>query len=333
MSTTTASTVEAPVRRPATSSLRRVILSIALLTVVLSGMLLAFALPGLHAGPHHLPVALVGSGTTTQTVERQLDREQPGAFAVAREPDAASARTAILHREVYGAVVFDGPQIEVMTASAASPAVAQLLTAFGQEIGAAHHVRVSVADVRPIPAQDPHGVGLAAGSLPLVLGGWATALVMLLLVKGTWQRLVGAFGFAVVGSLVLTAVEQFWFGSVDGNYLLTSAGVALGIAATTWAILGLRAALGNVGLAVGAILVVFIGNPLSGLNGAPELLPAGWGTLGQLLPPGASGTLLRSTAFFDGHGSLGAVVVLLCWLALGLVLFFWGERRGSGARR
>jgi hypothetical protein len=54
----------------------------------------------------------------------------------------------------------------------------------------------------------------------------------------------------------------------------------------------------------GAVIIVLIGNPLSGLTSAPELLPTPWGTAGQYLPPGASASLLRITAFFHRHGGL-----------------------------
>lgn len=47
---------------------------------------------------------------------------------------------------------------------------------------------------------------------------------------------------------------------------------------------------------------MLLGNPLSGLARGPHWLPNGWATLGQLLPPGASGSLLRANAFFDGTG-------------------------------
>jgi hypothetical protein len=50
------------------------------------------------------------------------------------------------------------------------------------------------------------------------------------------------------------------------------------------------------------------------------MLPGWSGTLGQLLPPGAAGSLLRSTAFFDGHGALPHATVLLAWLVLGALL-------------
>ena len=84
--------------------------------------------------------------------------------------------------------------------------------------------------------------------------------------------------------------------------------------------LGMGSVFGRVGLAVGALLALLLGNPLSGLNSAPELLPRGWGELGQLLPQGANATLLRSTAFYSGAGATTAVVVLTCWAVVGAVL-------------
>jgi len=59
---------------------------------------------------------------------------------------------------------------------------------------------------------------------------------------------------------------------------------------------------------------------VSGLTSAPELLPQPWGAVGQLLPPGATGTLLRSVAFFDGAGGAVAAWVLGAWAAGGLLL-------------
>ena len=82
-----------------------------------------------------------------------------------------------------------------------------------------------------------------------------------------------------------------------------------------------RAALfGRAGVVLGALLMVLVGNPLSGVSSAPEPLPQPAGALGQLLLPGAAGSLLRSTAFFDGAGATGPLVVLAAWVALGLAL-------------
>lgn len=79
-----------------------------------------------------------------------------------------------------------------------------------------------------------------------------------------------------------------------------------------------------------------LGNPLSGLTSAPELLPSPWGSIGQLLPPGATGSLLRDLAFFHGHGTAQPIVVLVCWLIGGLALYVAGvlkDRASTSGRR
>jgi hypothetical protein len=89
--------------------------------------------------------------------------------------------------------------------------------------------------------------------------------------------------------------------------MANSGAIALTVAATSLSILGLESLLGYAGLGLGAGAMMLIGNPLSGTVTAPEMLPGWSGTLGQLLPPGAGGQLLRSTAFFDGHGATHSV--------------------------
>ncbi len=190
--------------------------------------------------------------------------------------------------------------LSVFTASAASPAVAQLMKNLASALQATRHTPVPVDDVSPLPARDPAGAGLAASAFPLVLGGWIAAVVLMALVRGRSRRLAGGFVLAVVGALTFVAIEKFWFGTVAGNYFLISAGVALGIAATTWTILGLRSVFGNPGLVAGAVIIVLIGNPL------------------------------RITAFFHGHGGLHPALVLTAWMA-DVALYLLGE--GTGQRR
>lgn len=96
--------------------------------------------------------------------------------------------------------------------------------------------------------------------------------------------------------------------------------LALGTAAIGTVLLGLRHVSGVPGLGVGAAVVMLLGNPLSGLTSAPEMLPTGLGTLGQWLQPGATGSALRSVAWFDGAGAGPALLTLGAWLAVGLVL-------------
>jgi MYXO-CTERM domain-containing protein len=77
--------------------------------------------------------------------------------------------------------------------------------------------------------------------------------------------------------------------------------------------------------------MMLVGNPLSGIATAPELLPSPAGAIGQLLPPGAGGTLLRSTAFFDGAAAGRPLTVLAAWALLGLAAIWLGSRRRRAA--
>jgi hypothetical protein len=71
---------------------------------------------------------------------------------------------------------------------------------------------------------------------------------------------------------------------------------------------------------IAALTMVLVGNPFSGVGSAPELLPEPVGAIGQLMPPGAGGNLLRSTGFFDGAGGADHVIVLVVWVLCGIGL-------------
>ncbi len=71
-------------------------------------------------------------------------------------------------------------------------------------------------------------------------------------------------------------------------------------------------------------------NPLAGIATTSAWLPSGLGTFGQILPPGAAGTLVRSAAYFDGAGGFVALSTLAAWIVVGLVLYVVGMRRAVG---
>ncbi len=316
---------------PALSGWRKVPVLVVGLTALLVAMLTAFALPAVNSGPHKVPIAVAGPQQAAAAVAGRLEHVRPGAFRVTVVPDAEAARARIDDRDAYGAVVLPaapGARPQMLVATTASPLIAAALRTLAPLLDpASAHSGVTVTDLHPPTAGDPYAVGLSAGALPLVLGGYLAATLIVLLVHGAAQRAVAAFGFSLAGGFALTALLRYGFGVIDGHYAATSLAVAFSTAATCWTIMGLRAVLGNAGLALGAAAMIFLGNPLSGLSGGPEWLPPGWGTFGQYLPPGAGGTLLRSTAFFHGSGSAHALVVLTCWLLGGLALFTYGTLR------
>lgn len=70
--------------------------------------------------------------------------------------------------------------------------------------------------------------------------------------------------------------------------------------------------------------MMFIANPLSGMATGWQWLPSPWGFIGQLLPIGSSGTLIRSVAFFDGEGIGMPLSVLFNWVIVGVALTIGG---------
>lgn len=292
---------------------------------LLAAMVTAFALPAANSGPHDVPIGVVAPAAQADRLSQQLD-----GFDVTRYDSSDDAREAIEHRDIYGALIVEGRNVDAMVASAASPTVATAISAIGTRVSQTVGGTSQTVDIRSFPPDDPKGAGLAAGALPLALGGWISAMVIMLLIHTPGARVLTALGVSVVGGLVLVATLTYVIGTFDGNYWMTSLAAMLGIAATCFAVLGLRELLGGAGLGIAAILLIFLGNPLSGLASAPEMLPTPWGYIGQLLPPGATGTMLRDVAFFNGNGALHAIVVLVCWLVGGLALYLlgvWRNRR------
>ena len=103
--------------------------------VVVALVLVLFAWPSARLEPRDLPVGVAGPAPAAAGLEKRLGAQE-GAFDVHRYPSEAEAREAIEDREIYGAFVATPRGAEVLTASAASPAVAQLLEHAAEDAGA-----------------------------------------------------------------------------------------------------------------------------------------------------------------------------------------------------
>lgn len=302
-------------------------------TAVITLLLIIFAWPGVRAAPNHLPVGLIAPAPVAQRLQEQLEQARPGGFDLHRYATEEEARQAIRGREVYGAFVITASGPQVLTASAASPLVAQLLTQVAASLNpvrAAGPAINTVTDVVPATSADARQAGLGAVALPLVFGGTLSGLLLTRLFAWGRERVLGALLVAVFAGLSLTGILQGWFGTVQGDYWTNSLVVALGVGATVAFVLGLEANLGTAGLGLAAAVNLLLGNPFSALGSAPELYPGVWGAFGQLLIPGAFGHLLRSVAFFGGAHSNAPLLVLSAWLAAGLGLVLIGSRRRVG---
>ncbi|WP_327391626.1 ABC transporter permease [Streptomyces sp. NBC_01186] len=317
----------APSPRPASRGPLILALGVPLL---IAFALWAFAWPAARTAPRDLPLGIAGPPAAAERVADQL-RQREGAFELHRYADEDRAREAIREREVYGAVVATPSGPATLTASAASPVVAQFLQQAAAK-AAPHGTPPPTTDVVAAPPGDPRGAALSASVLPLAIAGVATgALVTILRLRGT-RGVAGLLGAAALAGLVATAVADSWLGVLAGDWWAEAASVGLTVLAVSAFVAGLGTLLGVRGIAVGALVAVLLGNPFSGVSSAPEMLPEPVGMLGQWLPPGAGGTLLRNVAFFDGHAVDAPVLVLTLWAVLGLLAVTVGGLRAEGAR-
>lgn len=277
------------------------------LTAAVTLMLLAFLSPQMHSGPDDIPVAV----SAPDAVVSQLDEK----FEVTTYDDPSDARDAVLSRDAVGAVTVAADGATVYTASGAGTPYTQVLT------GVAEGMDARVEDVAPTTQDDPSAGGLSALALPLAFGGMVSAAVLSLTMKKRYGlRIIGSMVFSLAAGLAVGAILQFGFGTFDGNYWETAGVLALGIAGTSLFVLGLEALIGAPGLGIGAVLTLFVSNPLSGIATGWQWLPSPWGAIGQYLPIGAAGNATRSVAFFDGAGIAHSVWVLLTWVAIGCAL-------------
>jgi hypothetical protein len=296
-------------------------LAIAVVVVLVQAALVAFfAWPSLRTAPRDLPVVVTGPAAAAVTAE--LQQKLPGGFEITTVGDAAAADQALRDREAYAAFVTGPDGVTLHIASAASPAVATLLS---------QQAPGPVVDVVPVDSGDPRGAGLAAAFLPIVLTSMVAGIILTLAVASRTGRLAGVTGFALLAGLGGAWVLHQGYDILPGGYLAGAGALALLAFAVSATLAGLGTALGRAGLGLGALLVFLLGNPLSAVASAPELLPQPWGAIGQLLPPGAGATLLRSVAYFDGAGGAVAAWTLAAWAAAGLLLLAVPGRRQAPA--
>lgn len=322
---------------------RRIIVAGIGLAAVLSIIVLAFLWPTATAAVKNLPLGVVGPSAVTGQLQDALESKSPGAFEFHNYADRGAAVDAIEHRGIYGAIVL-GSAPEVLESSAASPVVAQLLSAIApalqaqltaaaqaQGIPAGSPIVVTVTDVVPLASTDPRGTALAASSFPLVLGGMIGGIAISIMVVGVWRRVAAVLVYSVVGSLGLVGILQGLFGALQGNYWVNCAGVALALLSIAGVIVGFVSLLGRPGIAVGPIVYLLIANPISSAAQPWQLLAEPWGAVGQWFPPGAAATLLRDLSYFPKADASFPWLVLAAWAVGGLLVALLGHFRNSGA--
>ncbi|GAA1848935.1 ABC transporter permease [Brevibacterium marinum] len=366
-------------RRP---SIGQALLAAVFAAAIVSVILLAFSWPTVTSDPKDLPIAAVGD---QKQIDQIADNAPDGMLDLKEVDSRDEAKQLIREREVYGAFVL-GDEPEILTSTAASPAVAQQLNGIGTQMqqridkqamsgmqdgmkkmqdalksasqapaasggnpgdqaqtnpgeqsqgpdtSAMEVPQVTVTDVVPLNDDDSTGAGLAIAGLPLTIGGIVGGVLTSMLVQSRRMRAVAVVAYGAIGGLSLTLILQSWFGILQGNFGLNVLAAGLAVAATAGLINGFVSLIGPAGIAIGAVLTMFIGNPIASLQAPKEFLPGAWGDIGQFFVPGASGTLLRDLSYFPDAAMAMQWWVLIGWLALGIVLILIGHLKAHSTK-
>jgi hypothetical protein len=306
---------------------RQLLIVSIVLPIVLTLAILAFAWPAARIRPRDVPIGVVGSAAATRQLVGELSAAQPGAFDVRQYEDRGSAESAIRDRDVYWAFVLAPGQLLVLTASAAGPAVAQLLDGAGATLAQQGGGALATTDVVPLSAKDAKGLTFSSALLPLTICSLivASAVGLVVRFRPAWRQLVALTVVSAAAGLGIYLVTQSWLGALPHDGLADWASLSLTILALSATTAGLIALIGAPGLGLAAIGFVFVGNAFSGVTSAPQLLPGAVEHLGQWLPPGAGASLLRSAAYFDGRAAGGHVGVLVVWALAGCAAIIVGH--------
>lgn len=295
---------------------------------ILVALLALFILPSLRSGPHQLPVGIVGTPEAVAVAHDQLADLMPDAFAIQPVASAEALQSAIRARQVVGGLILADTGMEALVASAGSTAISGALGAAANQLSKSLDLPLTITDLVPLPPDDPQGIGIGGLTFPLVFGGIVPVVAFnSVFPRRNGWRLAGIAMASVASGLIVAAVLQFWFGSIVDAFWPVAAAMTLGIAAMALPLAGLQKAFGGAGFTIGAMAMMFLGNPLAGMGTTGAWLPEGLGIFGQLLPPGATGSLVRSAAYFDWAGSFFALNTLVVWLIIGAALTLIGIGR------
>ncbi len=277
--------------------------------------------------------------SSREEAEQQIkQRETYGAIVftegAAPEVLTAPAANAAATQMLKGVATQLNAQIQQKALAAKTEALTQAVQAGGEQ-GAqaaaqleqmkaqaeqASAMAVKTTAVVPLSDSDTSGSGIAIAAFPLVMGGTLGGVLSLTLIKGTWRRFATATLYAVIGGALTALILSTWFGFIPGDFATLWAAFGATYLATASFMIGMGALLvPAAGLGLGAVVTMFIGNPISGASMPSAFLPGAWGQIGQMMVPGASSTLLRSIAYFPEAATSGQWLVLGSWIAFGLL--------------
>ncbi|WP_152351680.1 hypothetical protein [Brachybacterium subflavum] len=303
--------------------------------MVTVGMLLPlfmlFVMPMIMTGmttktaPHHMEVAVIGSGESADELTDQLSSSSGDSFDVSQVSSVQNAKTKLAEHDLRAA--YDPEKATVYVAGANGRQVTATVTTYFENVAQQQDQELTQKDVVPLEDDDPSGTAALYLSLGAILGGFMTGIILSLMPASSKVRLV-------LG-LVMPAV--FATGMIVYGWALF--GIFSGVAVMPWVMLyllsltacavtsGLMLAIGPAAMPIAIVLIPLLGMSSSGVAAPLDMIGGFYRGMHTWVfsAQGISG--VRDALYFDDAPLTAPVLVLCAWLLGGILLAALGTIR------
>lgn len=286
-----------------------------------------------HPAAHHLRLGVVGASAQADSLAGRLDRDHAEGFRTTPYATVAQATAAVRRQDVSAALVLRGqPELVVASASGVSRVGYLEKVLPGELAREGWSPALTIHDVSRPSADDQTGNAVFFWALPLLVVGLVTAILLLQFAvwsagrKAAWIAVIGALSSVVVWGIAAGT------GVLPAEPLLILYGFLL-TQAIGWITTGMTPFVKQHFVAVAMTFALALGVPSAGGTVVGDLLPGPARWLNAFMPLAQTVSLARAAAYFDGHGTLRPLLIMLGWLVLGAALMLATHLRAAAHQR
>ena len=218
-----------------------------------------------------LPFGATGSSPVLTAAEKTIS------LKVTQYPNEQAAKTAIDQAQIWGALITSGTSNTLIVVPSISDLAPLDLAVRFEDAAKSAGQKLTVQQYAPVPLakKDPFGLVQGLMLIPLLIGGYMSATLLMAATgkaAGRW-RAAQLAGFAIAGGLAVDLVACFWLqGYASSKFWIVWPICSLIIAAVAFVAAILQKLIGAAGTLLTVIVVILFGNPSSGgATGVPYL--------------------------------------------------------------
>jgi hypothetical protein len=277
-----------------------------------------------------LPFGVIGPSPILTAAEKSIS------LKVTHYRNEAAVKHAINQTKIWGALIPSGTASKLIVVPSSSDLAPAVLALRFEQAAKSTGQKLAVQKYEPVPLppKDPFGLVQGLMMVPLLIGGYMAATLLLAATGKAAHRwrAAGLLVFAIAAGLVVDVIVCLWLGGFStSKFWIVWPICSLIIAVVAFVAAILQKLLGAIGTLLTVIVLIQFGNPASGGATGVPFLPAFWRGIGPYLPPRNAYLLLHHTIYFHGHGTAQALTVLLIYLGAGAVILGLLDRYRSEA--